>query len=344
MPEQSAAAGNSLATRRRRRLTGLVVLVVALLLAALASVAFGERNIPLSAVWHAIFTPSGTEFDIIVGALRIPRTLLGLAVGIALGVAGALMQGHTRNPLADPGLLGVTQGAAFAVVLSITVFGMTYVSGQVLFAFAGALIASAVVFALGSVGRGGATPVTLALAGATISWLLLGLTSALVLLDQRGMEVYRFWRIGSLARSEYESAATVLPFLLVGLVLAVLNTPGLNTLALGEDIAKGLGQRVRLTRFVGLGAIALLTGSAVAACGPIAFVGLVVPHIARGITGADYRWLVPYAGLLGAILLLVADVLGRVLAADRFEVGIMLTVLGAPAFIYLVRSVRLVRL
>ncbi|MQA12200.1 MAG: iron chelate uptake ABC transporter family permease subunit [Pseudonocardiaceae bacterium] len=333
-----------LARRRRRRVLGLVALAAAVLLATLVSIAFGDRAIPLPAIWHAIFTPSDTESDIIIGALRMPRTLLGLGVGVALGVAGALLQGHTRNPLADPGLLGVTQGAAFAVVLSITVFGVSYVSGHVAFAFAGALIASAIVFALGSIGSGGATPVTLALAGATISWLLLGLTSAMVLLDQRGMEVYRFWRIGSLARDEYFSAATVLPFLIIGLLLALANTPGLNTLALGEDVAKGLGQRVRLTRFAGVGAVALLTGSAVAVCGPIAFIGLVVPHIARAITGADYRWLVPYAGLLGAVLLLVADVLGRVISADTFEVGIMLTVLGAPVFIYLVRSTRLVRL
>jgi len=320
-----------------KRLSSLAALSVLLLVVCLASVALGARPIPLGAVWEAIVHPLGTETDIIVRSLRVPRTVLGVLAGFALGAAGALMQGHTRNPLADPGLLGVTQGAAFAVVLAVVVLGVHSLYGFIWFGFAGALVASVVVFVLGAVGGRGATPVTLALAGAAVSALLGGLISAVVLGDERGMETYRFWHVGSIAGRDYAVAGQIAPFLVAGLLLAAVNTPGMNTLALGEDVATALGQRVLRTRILGVCAITLLTGSVVAACGPIAFLGLVVPHLARAITGPDYRWLVPFAALIGAILLLAADVLGRVLTEDSFEVGILLAVLGAPVFVFLVR-------
>ncbi|WP_374118728.1 FecCD family ABC transporter permease [Allokutzneria sp. A3M-2-11 16] len=331
--------------RRRRRLIGLLVLVLVLLASVLASIAIGSKPIALADVWHALATPTGTEDDIVIGSLRVPRTMLGLVVGISLGVAGALMQGHTRNPLADPGLLGVNQGAAFAIVLSIFMLRTDDIYTLVWFGFAGALVATVAVFALGSVGRGGPTPVTLALAGAAISALLYALTSALVLLDAQSLEAFRFWRSGSLAGRDPEIVLQVLPFLVAGLVLALVNSPGLNALSLGEDVARSLGQSVMLTRVVGIAAVTLLTGAAVSACGPIGFVGLVVPHMARAITGPDYRWLLPYSGLLGAIMLLVADVVGRVVARPgELQVGIMLALVGAPFFLVLVRRRRLVRL
>ncbi|MCP3799938.1 iron ABC transporter permease [Allokutzneria sp. A3M-2-11 16] len=324
---------------------GLLVLVLVLLASVLASIAIGSKPIALADVWHALATPTGTEDDIVIGSLRVPRTMLGLVVGISLGVAGALMQGHTRNPLADPGLLGVNQGAAFAIVLSIFMLRTDDIYTLVWFGFAGALVATVAVFALGSVGRGGPTPVTLALAGAAISALLYALTSALVLLDAQSLEAFRFWRSGSLAGRDPEIVLQVLPFLVAGLVLALVNSPGLNALSLGEDVARSLGQSVMLTRVVGIAAVTLLTGAAVSACGPIGFVGLVVPHMARAITGPDYRWLLPYSGLLGAIMLLVADVVGRVVARPgELQVGIMLALVGAPFFLVLVRRRRLVRL
>ncbi|GAA3994454.1 iron ABC transporter permease [Allokutzneria multivorans] len=341
------SVGNAEATvrRRRRRLVGLLVLLLVLTAAVLASIAIGSKPIALPEVWHALTSPTGTEDDIVIGSLRLPRTMLGLAVGIALGVAGALMQGHTRNPLADPGLLGVNQGAAFAIVLSIFMLRTDDIYTLVWFGFAGALVATVAVFALGSVGRGGPTPVTLALAGAAISALLYALTSALVLLDAQSLEAFRFWRSGSLAGRDPEIVLQVLPFLVAGLVLALINSPGLNALSLGEDVARSLGQSVLLTRVVGIAAVTLLTGAAVSACGPIGFVGLVVPHMARAITGPDYRWLLPYSGLLGAIMLLVADVVGRVVARPgELQVGIMLALIGAPFFLILVRRRRLVRL
>ncbi|MGQ0718117.1 MAG: FecCD family ABC transporter permease [Pseudonocardiales bacterium] len=330
---------------RRRRLLVVAGLVVLLALVALASLAVGAKPIPIDQLWDAIWSPTGTENDIVVRSLRAPRTVLGIGVGIALGIAGALMQGHTRNPLADPGLLGVLAGASFFVVLGIYVLGVTSLFGYVWFAFAGAFAASVLVFVLGSLGRGGPTPVTLALAGVAVSALLGALTSALLLADLATLDAYRFWAVGSLAGRDAGIAAQVAPFLLAGLLLAVLNAPGLNLLALGEDVARALGQRVAVTRWTGLVAITLLSGAAVAACGPIVFVGLVVPHVARALTGPDHRWLLPAAGLAGAVLLLAADVIGRVVVRPgELQVGIVLALVGAPFFVALVRRRRLVKL
>lgn len=333
-------------SRIRARRLGLVAGLAALLvLATLASLAIGAKEIPLPEVWSAVFSPTGTENDIVVRSLRAPRTVLGVAVGIALGMAGALMQGHTRNPLAEPGLLGVSAGAAFLVVVGIYAFGVSSLYGYVWFAFAGAFGASVLVFVLGSVSRDGATPVTLALAGVAVSALLGAFTSALVLADNQTLDQYRFWAVGSLAGRDAEVAVQVAPFLLAGVLLALVNSPGLNLLSLGEDVAKGLGINLTVNRWTGLVAITLLTGGAVAACGPIAFVGLVVPHVCRAFTGPDHRWLVPASGLAGAVLLLVADVVGRVVVRPgELQVGIVLALVGAPFFVLLVRRRKLVAL
>ncbi|MEU5693454.1 iron ABC transporter permease [Actinosynnema sp. NPDC020468] len=328
-----------------RRVRAVLVLSAAVVLAVLVSVAVGAKPISPAGVWHALFAYSGVEDDLVVWELRVPRTLIGLAAGVALGVGGALMQGHTRNPLADPGILGVTQGAAFAVVLAIFTLGVSSLYQYVWFAFAGALVASVVVFLLGSAGRGGPTPVTLALAGAAVSALMDGLVSALVLLDRQSLDSFRFWQVGSIAGRDLAVLGQVLPFLLVGLVLAAANAAGVNALSLGEDVARSLGQDVARTRVVGVAAITLLVGGAVSVCGPIGFLGLVVPHAARALTGPDYRWLLPCAGLLGAAVLLGADVIGRVVARPgELAVGIVMAVIGAPFFVVLVRRRKLVRL
>ena len=332
--------------RMRGRRIGLVLGLLGLaVLAMLASLAVGAKPIPLDAVWSAVWAPTGTEDDIVVRSLRAPRTVLGLAVGIALGIAGALMQGHTRNPLADPGLLGVSAGAAFLVVLGIYAFGITSLYGYVWFSFVGALGASVAVFTLGAVSRDGPTPVTLALAGVAVSALLGAFTSALVLIDLQTLDAFRFWAVGSLAGRDAEIAAQVAPFLAVGLLLALINAPGLNLLSLGEDVARGLGVNLAVTRWTGLAAVTLLTGAATAACGPIGFVGLVVPHVCRVITGPDHRWLIPASGLAGAVLLLAADVVGRVVVRPgELQVGIVLALVGAPFFVALVRRRRLMTL
>lgn len=322
-----------------------MVLVVLVAVSAMMSLAIGSRWIDPSTVLHVLFDPDGSDESVIVHELRIPRTIVGVLVGMALGTAGALMQGHTRNPLADPGLLGVGAGASFAVVIAISVFGVGSLSGYVWFAIAGAAIASVVVFAIGSAGGKGPTPLNLVLAGAAIAALLESLTSSVIVRDQATLDDYRFWVVGSLAGRDMEVAVQVAPFIAVGMVVAIAHAPALNVLSLGEDVARALGQRVALSRAIGLSAIMLLTGAATAACGPIAFLGLVVPHIARHYTGPDHRWLIPYSAAMGAVLMLVADVIGRVVARPgELQVGIVLAVVGAPFFIALVRRRRLVTL
>ncbi|WP_458681787.1 FecCD family ABC transporter permease [Prescottella equi] len=329
---------SSLAAVRRRRLLGLAVLAALLVLVLFASVAVGARPLSFAEVFHALFSSTDSETDIIVHTLRIPRTLLGLVVGIALGVAGALIQGHTRNPLADAGLLGLNAGAAFLVVIAIYAFGLTAPSQYLWFAFAGSALASITVFGLSSIGNGKASPLSLALAGAAVAFFLQAMTNAVVILDQTTLDGYRFWVVGSVAGRGFDIFWQVLPFLIVGLVIAIASTPSLNVISLGEDVARSLGTNIAMSRTIGIVAITLLTGAATAACGPIAFIGLVVPHVARAITGPDYRWLVPYAGLLGGLMLVMSDVIGRVVVRPgELQVGIVLAVVGAPFFIALVR-------
>ncbi|MGP4021474.1 FecCD family ABC transporter permease [Saccharopolyspora sp. 5N708] len=341
----TAAGGARLRQRRRRRIIGIAVLLVVLVVSCVLSVVIGAKTIPLQDVWNGLFAPTGTENDLIIRELRVPRTVVGVLAGAALGLAGALMQGHTRNPIADPGILGITQGAALAVVLAVYTFGVSTLLGFIWFGFAGALLGAIAVFAIGSLGRGGPTPVTLALAGTAISHLLQAVTSALVLTDQQTMDTYRFWKVGSIAINDASVIPQVLPFLVVGIVLALANAASLNALSLGEDVARSLGHRVVWARRAGIAGIAILVGGSVAICGPIGFVGLIVPHVARFFTGADYRWLLPFAGLMGASLVLLADVLGRIVARpSEVQVGVMLAMVGAPFFIALVRRRKMVRL
>jgi iron complex transport system permease protein len=298
---------------------------------------------PLSTVWDALwhFDP-GSNDHLIVRSLRLPRTVIGLGVGAALGLAGAVMQGVSRNPLADPGILGIEAGASLAVVVAISTFGVGSLTGYVWFAFAGAALASVVVYTLGSMGRDGATPVKLALAGAALASMLGSVTSAILLLDVATLDEFRFWVVGSLAGRDGSIAAQVMPFLLAGAVLALGSARSLNTLALGDDMARSLGQRVRIARAVSALAVVVLSGAAVAAAGPIGFIGLTIPHVARAICGPDYRWILPWSMVLGPALLLLADILGRIVARPgELQVGIVTAVIGAPFFIALVRRRKL---
>jgi iron complex transport system permease protein len=312
--------------------------------AGLASLAIGSRGLPLGTVVDVLFDNDGSEAATIVHALRVPRTVLALAVGAALGIAGALMQGHTRNPLADPGLLGVEAGASCAVVVAIFAFGVEDLSGYAWFALAGAGLAATAVFAIGSTRRG-SDPVSLVLAGAAVSALLAAVTAAIVVRDSDTLDAYRFWVVGSVAGRELSVFWQVLPFLMVGVLLAAMSTPGLNLLQLGDDVASSLGLHPGRQKAMGIGAVMLLAGGATAACGPIGFVGLVVPHFARHLGGVDYRWVVPYSGLLGALLVTIADIVGRVVVRPaELQVGIVMALIGGPVFIVLVRRTRMIRI
>jgi len=314
-----------------------------LALAVVASLALGARGLAPGAVLDAVFATDRSRIaDAIVIDERLPRTVVGVLAGAALGVAGALMQSVSRNPIADPGLLGVTAGASLAVVAAIEVLGVDSAAGYVPFAFAGGLLAAVVVYAFASGGRH-ASPVRLALAGAALSALLGSIATALILLDRSTLDDFRFWSVGALTGREIEAALELLPFAAVGMVLALAVGPALNAMALGDDVAAGLGHRVGRTRLLTALAAALLCGVAVAAAGPVAFIGLVVPHAVRRLVGGDHRWVIPLSALVGAIALLAADVVGRLLASpSEIPVGIITAILGGPALIVLVRNRKLV--
>lgn len=314
-------------------------------LCVLASLAYGSVEMGWGTVVAAFTAFDGSNEHIIVRELRVPRTLIGLGAGAALALAGALMQGVTRNPLAEPGILGINAGAALAVVLAIFLLGVTSVGAYVWFAFAGAAAAAVVVYALGSAGRDGATPVKLALAGTVLAALLSSFTSAILVLDVDSLDQFRFWVVGSLAGRDMGVLLVVLPFLAVGIVIALAAGRALNAMSLGEDVARSLGQRVALTRVVVAVAVVLLAGASVAAAGPIAFVGLAVPHAVRIVVGTDWRWVLAYCALAGPILLLGADILGRVMVRPaELEVGIVTALVGGPVFIALARRRRLASL
>lgn len=343
----TTAAPDAVRPRARSR-TGSVRVLLLLLLAVggavVLSLMIGSRLVPPADVVSALLRDDDSETTTLVRELRVPRTLIGLLVGLGLGAAGALMQGHTRNPLADPGLLGISAGSAFAVVLGIFVFGVTTTIGYAWFALVGAGLAAVVVFAIGST-RGGPDPLSLVLAGSAVSALLFALTQGIVLRDLETLDDYRFWVVGSVQGRQLEVFWQVLPFMVVGLVLAAVGAASLNLLQLGDDVARSLGLNPVLHKALGIAAVMLLAGGATAAAGPIVFVGLVVPHVARLLTGPDFRWLLPYSALLGALLVMLTDVVGRVVAPPgELQVGIVMALVGGPVFVLLVRRMRMVGL
>ncbi|MGI5287748.1 FecCD family ABC transporter permease [Nonomuraea polychroma] len=323
---------------------GLALLCGLLALVAFLSITLGSRSIGLAEVLRALgsLDTDGSINSTVTLELRVPRTLLGILVGAALGVAGAILQGVTRNPLADAGVMGINSGAAAFVVFAITVLGVRGAGVYVWFAFAGAIAALVLVYAIASLGREGATPVKLALSGVAVTAGLASVTTGIVMTNVDALNELRFWQVGSLAGRYAPILTGVAPFLIIALIASLGFGRALNGLALGEDMARGLGQQVTRTRTAAFAVVAVLAGAATAACGPIVFVGLVVPHVARFICGPDYRWILPYSMLLAPIVLLLADVLGRVVVTpDELQVGVVLGVLGAPAFVSIVRYGRM---
>ncbi|WP_053914205.1 iron ABC transporter permease [Streptomyces sp. SCSIO 75703] len=322
----------------RRRFGWLVAILLLLLLAVLLSLAVGSRAVAPSVVWDALLH-GGTSADAqVVRSMRVPRTVIGVMVGAALAVAGLVLQGITRNPIAEPGILGISQGASMGVVCAIAFLGVHSLTGYVWYAFVGAGVAAVLIYAVASSGRGGASPVKLALAGAAMNAFLASLISAILTTNARALDEFRFWDVGSLSGRDATIAGQVWPFLLAGLLLVLAMARGLDALALGDDMARGLGRNVALLRATGALGATILTGAAVAAAGPIAFIGLAVPHMARALVGPGHRWLLPVAALLGPVMLLLADVLGRVVVRPaEVPVAVMTALAGVPFLVVLVR-------
>ncbi len=334
-PAPAAAPG----AWRRRRVAGLLAILVGLVVAVLLSLSFGANPVPLGTVWRVMFSPDDSDASVIVWTLRWPRTLLGILAGAAFGVAGALIQALTRNPLADPGILGVNAGASFAVTLGIATLGLSGVTQYALAAFAGATAATILVYLIGSAGRWSASPVTLVLAGVALAAVLGGIDTFLTLIDPDTFTAARNWGLGSIAHADTSATLGVLPFVAAGLAIAMLLSGALNAVALGDDLAAALGTNIMRTRVLGILAVTLLAGGATSLTGGIAFVGLMVPHIVRWFVGPDQRWIIGYSALAAPVMVLLADVLGRVIARPgEIEVGVLTAVIGAPVLITLVRG------
>lgn len=321
------------------RVIGLFASILLLLVCLLLSITFGAADIDSSTVWQALTAFDGSTGHLIITTVRLPRALIALLVGAALAVAGALMQGLTRNPLADPGILGISAGAALAVVIMTFLSGTASIQVYTWVAFAGGAIAAIAVYTLSSVGRSGMTPLKLILAGAVLAYLMSALTTGILILSQRTLDEIRFWLAGSVAGRDLNVLLQVLPYVLVGLMVAFSLGKQITALTLGEDVARGLGLNTAWVKAIAIVTVVLLAGSAVALAGPIGFVGLVIPHIVRFGIGVDYRWILPYAAVWGAILLSIADLVARLIVKPQeLPVGIMMALIGAPFFIYLARS------
>ena len=326
------------------RVNAPIALGCGLLLVVLASLALGSNPISPAEVLQALVDPAHDPDSVVWGS-RVPRTLLGIVVGFCLGVAGVVMQGQTANPLADPGLFGVSAGASLAVVLGAFVFGYNSMTASLFLAMIGALVASVLVFAIATLSRDLANPVPLAIAGTAVSALLSAVISFLVLTDQGSLEAYRVWVVGSLSGRGLDGLLPAVLLGAVGLVLALVNARSLNSLTLGVDLARGLGETLWQARLTGLGAITLTTASAVALAGPIGFIGLTAPHIGRALIGGNHYRLLPVSGLIGAVTLLACDVIGRLIGGQaEVPVGVVLATVGGIAFVAIVRRTKLAAL
>ncbi|MDE3721824.1 iron chelate uptake ABC transporter family permease subunit [Nocardiopsis sp. N85] len=325
----------------RRRLLWSALCVALLALSCAASLLLGSARLPMSTVWTALTSPEQGIDHLTVLSLRVPRTILGVLVGAALGAAGALAQALTRNPLADPGILGVNAGAALAIAVGVAALGVTRLHQYLWLGFAGALGATALVYLIAARGPGGATPLRLTLVGVALGAVFTGAASTLSLMDPMAFDRMRHWGAGTLADRPEDTAATIAPFVLAGLVAALALARPLNALALGDELARAVGARVALTRGCGVVVIAVLCGAATAAAGPIGFVGLMVPHAVRLLTGPDQRWILPFTLVLAPVLLLVSDVIGRLVVwPAELQVGVITALLGAPVLILLVRRAK----
>ncbi|MGF1504753.1 MAG: FecCD family ABC transporter permease [Anaerolineae bacterium] len=333
---------NSSRTPQSKRLwllPGLGAGLVVLLLSLVFSIMLGAAEITPATVMDSLFAYDNTQFDhLVIRTVRLPRVVAGVFVGASLAVAGAIMQGLTRNPLASPGILGINAGAAFAVVLAGFIIGSPPLSTYAIFAMIGATGAAVVVYGLGAMGRGGATPLRLTLAGVILPAFLGAFPTALLITAQDTLDQIRFWTVGSLAGREWDLLVLTVPYMVIGMVGALVMARQITTISLGEDIAAGLGQNTLSVKLLSAGSTVLLAGGAVALAGPIGFVGLVAPHVVRFFVGTDYRWILPYSELVGGLLVIGGDMVARIIIRPQeLPVGVMMGLLGAPFFIYLAR-------
>lgn len=326
---------NSKATR----LLGLAAGILLLLLLLLASVLFGLQQFRIGTVLDSYISFNGSTEHMIIRDTRVPRALVGAVVGASLAVAGAVMQAITRNPLASPSVFGINAGAVLFLVIGISALGSQLTMDSMIWiAFAGAGVTSLVVFTLGYRGTGGFNPIKLTLAGAAIAAFASSVTSGIILVDKKSLDQALFWMIGSVVDRDMGHLLTVLPYVGVGLILSILIARSLNVAALGDDISKGLGMSLFLVRGGACVAVVLLAGSSVAVAGPIAFVGMIIPHLCRSLVGHDHRWLLPYCAVSGALLLVAADLASRfIIMPKEVPVGVATALLGVPFLIYIVR-------
>lgn len=326
-------------TMRLRRISGLVTVLFLLVIVVFLSLMVGSKQIPIHVVWDALFHSSSSYDYSIIHESRIPRTIIALAVGPAFGLAGAIIQALTRNPLADPGILGVNAGAAFAVALAVGVFSVTSLSQYIWFALIGAFVATIVVYIIsGGAGKKSPSPIHITLAGVALGAALSGITTSLTLMNRRAFAGMLNWSVGSIARKGVEDLWPVLPFLVIGIILALIIAPSLNAIAFGDDRAASLGVNVGVVRMVGLVSITLLAGGATAIAGPIGFIGLMVPHSVRWLIGPDQPWIFIFSIFVAPLILLLSDIIGRIIMSpSEIAVGIITGFIGAPILLILVR-------
>ncbi len=310
-------------------------------LCVLASLAWGSKNVGFSQAINALLNSTDLSFSALVVRERIPRTIFGIMAGASLGISGALMQSITRNPIADPSILGVNTGASLFVVIGIAFFNINSANQYIWLALAGAGITAVIVYFIGSIGNGGATPIKLALAGAATSAVLTSLVSAIILPRSDAMDKFRFWQVGSIGGANWDSIRLILPFVIVGLIISIAATPALNVLALGDDVATGLGVNIGVIRIICAVAGVILSGATTAIAGPISFIGLMIPHTIRLIFGSNLNGIVPLSAIGGAALLIISDVIGRVIGSPgEVQVGIITAFIGAPILIIIARKAK----
>lgn len=326
----------------RKFMSVLLLSIFLLGISILASLAFGSRTVGWNEILDGLFHPEIQSHGANVVRQRIARTVFSLMCGAALGVSGALMQSVTRNPIADPSILGVNTGAALFVVCGISFFHIGTASQYIWFALAGAILTAIFVFGIGSMGSGGATPLKLVLAGAATSAALSSLVMAIMIPRSNVMDQFRFWQVGSVGAGNWDSISLFIPFLLVGILIAFFSAPALNALALGDEVATGLGVRTGTLRLVAAFGGVLLCGAATALAGPIGFIGLLATHVIRLLIGPDLRYIIPMSAVAGAIILTISDVGGRILGSPgELEVGVVTAFIGAPILILITMKAKM---